>query len=123
GADALIVKGSESGGQVGEETAFILLQRILPKVKVPVHARGGIGLHTASACLAAGAAGVALDWQLALAEESTLPEEIKARIARMDGSETAILGQDSSARFRAFSRIGETAYFDLKKLEETDGVD
>src|SRR6185503_12237792 len=28
GADALIVKGSESGGRVGEETAFVLAQRI-----------------------------------------------------------------------------------------------
>ena len=123
GAEALFVKGSESGGRVAEETTFILLQRILPKVKLPVYARGGIGLHTASACLAAGAAGVALDWQLALAEESTLPEAVKTKISRMDGSETAILGQDSKARVRAFSRVGETAYFELKKFEEVEGVD
>jgi malonyl CoA-acyl carrier protein transacylase len=123
GAHSLVVKGSESGGRIGEETTYILLQRILPRVKVPVYARGGIGLHTGAACLAAGAAGVGLDWQLALAEESSLPAEVKARIARMDGSETAVLGQDSPARFRAFSRIGETAYFDLKKFEETEGVD
>jgi acyl transferase domain-containing protein/NAD(P)H-dependent flavin oxidoreductase YrpB (nitropropane dioxygenase family) len=123
GADGLVVKGSESGGRVGEETVYILLQRILPHVKVPMYARGGIGLHSASACLAAGAAGAALDWQLALAEESTLPEAVKARIARMDGSETAILGQDSKIRYRAYSRVGETAYFDLKKFEESEGVD
>ncbi|MBV9504885.1 MAG: SDR family NAD(P)-dependent oxidoreductase [Acidobacteriia bacterium] len=123
GADALIVKGSESGGRVGEETVFILLQRILPLVKIPIYARGGIGLYTGSACLAAGAAGVVLDWQLALAEESSLPAEVKARIARMDASETAILGQDSIARVRAYSRIGEAAFFELKKLEETEGID
>ncbi|MBV9400725.1 MAG: SDR family NAD(P)-dependent oxidoreductase, partial [Bryobacterales bacterium] len=123
GAEGLFAKGSESGGKVAEETTFILLQRILPRVRVPVYARGGIGLHTASACLAAGAAGVALDWQLALAEESTLPEAVRERIARMDGSETAILGQDSKIRFRAYSRVGETAYFDLKKFEESHGVD
>jgi acyl transferase domain-containing protein/NAD(P)H-dependent flavin oxidoreductase YrpB (nitropropane dioxygenase family) len=121
GAEALVAKGSESGGRVGEETAFILLQHILPRVSVPVIARGGIGLHSAAACLAAGA-GIALDWQLALAEESALPEAVQARIGRMDGSETAILGQDSAARFRAYSRVGETAYFDLKKLEETSAV-
>jgi acyl transferase domain-containing protein/NAD(P)H-dependent flavin oxidoreductase YrpB (nitropropane dioxygenase family)/NADP-dependent 3-hydroxy acid dehydrogenase YdfG/acyl carrier protein len=121
GADALVAKGSESGGRVGEETAFILLQHILPRVSIPVVARGGIGLHSAAACLAAGA-GMALDWQLALAEESALPEAVKARIGRMDGSETAILGQDSSARFRAYSRVGETAFFDLKKLEESSAI-
>jgi acyl transferase domain-containing protein/NAD(P)H-dependent flavin oxidoreductase YrpB (nitropropane dioxygenase family) len=122
GAEGLVIRGSESGGRVGEETAYILLQRILPQVKIPVYVRGGIGLHTASACLAAGAAGVALDWQLALAEESSLPEAVKTKISRMDGSETAILGQDSQIRFRAYSRVGETAYFDLKKQEEA-GVD
>ncbi len=123
GAAGLIAKGSESGGSIGEETTFILLQKILPRVRIPIYARGGIGLHTASACLAAGAAGVALDWQLALAEESTLPEAVKARIARMDGSETAVLGQESKVRFRAYSRVGETAYFDLKKFEEAEGID
>ena len=123
GAQGLFAKGSESGGRVSEETTFILLQRVLPKIQIPVYARGGIGLHTAAACLAAGAAGVALDWQLALAEESMLPEAVKARIARMEGSETAILGQDSKLRFRAYSRVGETAYFDLKKFEESEGVD
>ncbi len=122
GAAALVVKGSESGGRVGEETVSILLQRILPRVTLPVYARGGIGLHTAAACLAAGAAGVALDWQVALAEESTLPAEVKARIARMDGSETAILGQDAAIRFRAYSRVGETAFAELKKFEEAQGV-
>ena len=121
GADALVAKGSESGGRVGEETTFILLQHILPHVSVPVIARGGIGLHSAAACLAAGA-GIALDWQLALAEESSLPEAVKARISRMDGSETALLGQESSARYRAYSRVGETAYFDLKKMEESSAI-
>jgi acyl transferase domain-containing protein/NAD(P)H-dependent flavin oxidoreductase YrpB (nitropropane dioxygenase family)/NAD(P)-dependent dehydrogenase (short-subunit alcohol dehydrogenase family) len=123
GADGLIAKGSESGGRVAEETTFVLLQRILPAVNIPVYARGGIGLYTASACLAAGAAGIALDWQLALSEESTLPEAVKLRVSRMDGSETAILGQDSKLRFRAYSRVGETAYFELKRFEEAHGVD
>jgi acyl transferase domain-containing protein/NAD(P)H-dependent flavin oxidoreductase YrpB (nitropropane dioxygenase family)/NAD(P)-dependent dehydrogenase (short-subunit alcohol dehydrogenase family) len=123
GADAVMVKGSESGGRVGEETAFILLQRITAHLKIPVYARGGIGLHTGSACLAAGAAGFAVDWQLALAEESSLPEQVKNKIARMDGSETAVLGQDSKVRFRAYSRVGETAFFELKKLEESAGID
>jgi acyl transferase domain-containing protein/NAD(P)H-dependent flavin oxidoreductase YrpB (nitropropane dioxygenase family)/NAD(P)-dependent dehydrogenase (short-subunit alcohol dehydrogenase family) len=118
GADATIVKGNESGGRVGEETTFVLLQHVLPHLSIPVYARGGIGLHTAAACLAAGAAGVVLDWQLALTEESELPEAVKARIARMDGGETAILGQDSALKYRAYSRPGETAYVELKEMEQ-----
>ena len=121
GADGLIVKGNESGGLVGEETTFILLQRVVPAARIPVFARGGIGLHTAAACLAAGAAGVVLDWQLALCEEQALPESVCAKLSRMDGSETAILGQDFPLRYRAYARPGETAYFELKALEEQLG--
>ncbi|MFN0101054.1 MAG: SDR family NAD(P)-dependent oxidoreductase [Bryobacteraceae bacterium] len=122
GADGLIVKGNESGGRVGEETTFLLLQRIIGKVPVPVWARGGIGLHTSAACLAAGAAGVVVDWQLGLVEESNLPEAVKAKLARMDGSETSILGQECTARFRAYARPSETAFHELRKYEETQGL-
>src|SRR5262249_41951707 len=68
GASHLIVKGNESGGLVGEETALILLQAILPAVSLPIVAKGGIGLHSAAACLAAGVSGVWLDWQLGLCD-------------------------------------------------------
>lgn len=119
GADGLVVKGNESGGPVGEETTFILLQRIVPKTSLPVWARGGIGLHTAAACLTVGVVGVLLDWQLALCAESELPAGVKARVARMDGSETAVLGQDSPQRYRVYARPGETAYFSLKGFEES----
>ncbi len=70
--DGLIAKGNEAGGWVGEETAFVLLQRLLPVVPVPVYAQGGIGMHTAAACFAAGAAGIVLDNQLLLTRESPL---------------------------------------------------
>jgi len=121
GATDLIVKGNESGGLVGEETTLILLQRVLPKVSLPVFARGGIGLRSSAACLAAGVAGVVLDWQLALCDESDVPEEIRARIARMDGSETAIIGQSCGVRFRVGAGLAETAYLDLRTRDERDG--
>ena len=122
-ADGLVVKGSESGGRIGEETTLILLQRILPQTQLPVWARGGVGLHSAAACLVAGAVGVVLDWQLALCAESELPDEVKARVARMDGSETAVLGQERAHRYRAYFRPGETAFVALKKLEEALALD
>ena len=43
GADALLAKGNEAGGFVGEKTTFILLQQILSKTKLPVYAQGGSG--------------------------------------------------------------------------------
>ena len=66
--------------------------------------------------------GVILDWQLALVDESSLPEAIKAKIARMDGSETAVLGQGCAVRFRAFCKPGERAFFELKELETQKGL-
>ena len=91
GADGVIAKGCEAGGRIGDETTFVLLQRLVAELAVPVWAQGGIGEFTAAACIAGGAAGVVLDTQLALVRESSLPAEIQAAIGAMDGSETTIL--------------------------------
>ena len=116
GADGLIAKGHEAGGWVGDESAFVLRQHLLARFNVPIWAHGGIGLHTAAACYMAGAAGVVLDTQLALAQESRLPDAVKTAIAAMDGSETICLGTDFDRSFRCYSRPGSAA---LRSLTET----
>jgi acyl transferase domain-containing protein/NAD(P)H-dependent flavin oxidoreductase YrpB (nitropropane dioxygenase family)/NAD(P)-dependent dehydrogenase (short-subunit alcohol dehydrogenase family)/acyl carrier protein len=107
GVDGLIAKGQEAGGWVGEETSFILLQKLMATVSLPVWVQGGIGLHTAAACYAAGAAGVVLDAQLALTRESPLPQVVKASIAEMDGSETACVGNELGELYRVYARPGQ----------------
>ncbi|MGH3901888.1 MAG: SDR family oxidoreductase [Pseudonocardiaceae bacterium] len=94
GAYGLIAKGAEAGGRVGATTTFVLLQQLLadPQIRVPIWSAGGIGLHTAAAAVAGGAAGVMLDTQLALVAEADLPAEVAAAIRVMDGSETAVVG-------------------------------
>lgn len=104
--DGVIAKGNEAGGWVGEETTFILLQRLLSRFEMPVWGYGGIGLHTAAACYAAGAAGVVLDSQLLLTRESRLPQAAKSAIAIMDGSETIELGADLNLTCRVYKRPG-----------------
>ncbi len=99
GAAGLIAKGNEAGGRVGGETAFVLCQRLVDETDAPVWIQGGIGLHTAPACVAGGAAGVVLDAQLMLARESSLPTEVKGAVYSMDGSETVVLGG-----YRLFTR-------------------
>jgi acyl transferase domain-containing protein/NAD(P)H-dependent flavin oxidoreductase YrpB (nitropropane dioxygenase family) len=91
GAHGLIAKGSESGGRVGALSSFVLLQAIVDRVPLPVFVQGGVGAHTASACIAGGASGVVLDAQVALARESTLPDPVRHALAAMDGSETVIV--------------------------------
>ena len=92
GVFGLIAKGSESGGRVGEKSAFILFQQLCAAIHLPVLVQGGIGERTASAVIAAGAAGVVLDSQLALCPESCLNLSIKRAIAAMDGGQTRVLG-------------------------------
>ncbi|WP_371618678.1 SDR family NAD(P)-dependent oxidoreductase [Streptomyces sp. NBC_00454] len=95
GVDALVAKGHEAGGRVGGATTFVLLQQLLadPGIGLPVRAYGGIGLHTAAAAVAGGAAGVLVDVQLALTPEGEagLPVEVAAAVRAMDGSETRLL--------------------------------
>ncbi len=119
GVDEVIAKGHESGGRIGEETAFILLQKLLSSIALPVWAHGGIGLHTAAACYAAGAAGVVLDSQLALTQESSLPDPVLGSVARMDGSETVCLGQELGAGYRMSVQRGISALDDLRRAEIT----
>jgi acyl transferase domain-containing protein/NAD(P)H-dependent flavin oxidoreductase YrpB (nitropropane dioxygenase family)/NAD(P)-dependent dehydrogenase (short-subunit alcohol dehydrogenase family) len=117
GAKGIIAKGNEAGGRVADETTFILLQRVLKHLDLPVYAQGGIGLHTAAACYAAGAAGIVLDSQLALTRESSIPAPIKTRIAAMDGTETICLGEETGCIYRVCSRLG---IGEVKKLQEIE---
>jgi acyl transferase domain-containing protein/NAD(P)H-dependent flavin oxidoreductase YrpB (nitropropane dioxygenase family)/NAD(P)-dependent dehydrogenase (short-subunit alcohol dehydrogenase family) len=118
GVAGVIAKGHEAGGRVAPATTFILLQQFLQNLSTPVWAQGGIGLHTASACFAAGAAGVVLDSQLTLTRESPLPEVIKSRIANFDGSETIVLGEAWGEPYRVCSRLGTPALKELEEIEQ-----
>ncbi|WP_343679690.1 SDR family NAD(P)-dependent oxidoreductase [Chryseobacterium arthrosphaerae] len=92
GAKGIIVKGNEAGGQIGYESTFVLFQRIISEIKsIPVWVQGGIGLHTAAAVKALGAAGVVLDSQLALFPESSVPKDIKDLSSKLNGTETKII--------------------------------
>ncbi|MGZ4195319.1 MAG: SDR family NAD(P)-dependent oxidoreductase [Solirubrobacteraceae bacterium] len=121
GADALIAKGHEAGGWIGEEGSFVLLQRLVAVLALPVWVHGGIGLHTVAAAYAAGAAGAVLDGPLLLARESQLPDEISSAVGSMDGSETVTLGACLRARVRVYSRPGLASMAQLEEAERTLG--
>ncbi len=88
--DGLVLKGHESGGRVGDNTSFILLQRWQAAVNsgsvrnLLVYAQGGINLDTVAAFISAGAAGVVLDSQLLLTRESLLSEGGRASLPAVD---------------------------------------
>jgi acyl transferase domain-containing protein/NAD(P)H-dependent flavin oxidoreductase YrpB (nitropropane dioxygenase family)/NAD(P)-dependent dehydrogenase (short-subunit alcohol dehydrogenase family) len=115
--DGLIAKGHEAAGRVGDETTFILLQRLLAHGSLPVFAQGGIGLHTAAAVCVAGAAGIVLDAQLLLTRESPLGRAARETLARMDGSETTLFGSDLGETWRLYDRSGHAPSDDLRGVE------
>ena len=119
GADAVIARGHEAGGWVGDETSFVLLQRLRSRIQIPIWLHGGIGLHSVAAAATGGATGAVLDSQLLLSRESPLPDEIKTRISSMDGSETICLGASLGAGFRVYSRPG-LASLDVLRVAATD---
>jgi NAD(P)H-dependent flavin oxidoreductase YrpB (nitropropane dioxygenase family) len=115
--DGLIAKGHEAGGAVGEETTFILLQRLLREFTLPIWAHGGIGLHSSAACYVAGAAGVVLDSQLLLLAESSLLPRVRTEVERIEGDETVTLGRELGSLFRLYRRPGLVSIDGLQELE------
>jgi acyl transferase domain-containing protein/NAD(P)H-dependent flavin oxidoreductase YrpB (nitropropane dioxygenase family)/NAD(P)-dependent dehydrogenase (short-subunit alcohol dehydrogenase family) len=105
GYHALLVKGHEAGGFVGEETSFILLQKALKRQLAPVFVRGGIGMHGAAAVRAAGAAGVVLDDQLLLLKESPVAATLEAPLRDFTGLETGLVSVGEK-RWRVFDKPG-----------------
>jgi acyl transferase domain-containing protein/NAD(P)H-dependent flavin oxidoreductase YrpB (nitropropane dioxygenase family)/acyl carrier protein len=122
GVDGLIAKGHESGGWVGEDSAFVLTQKLIEKQSLPIYVQGGIGIHTAAACYAAGARGVVLDDQLWLMPESPLPTDWQRYLNNLNGQEAIVVGERISSSCRVLSRPGFQAIPALQKLaEEVEG--
>jgi 3-oxoacyl-(acyl-carrier-protein) synthase/NAD(P)H-dependent flavin oxidoreductase YrpB (nitropropane dioxygenase family) len=119
GADGVILKGHEAGGRVGPDTSFVLIQKWKKEASdLPFWVRGGVGLNTSAACLAAGARGVVLDSQILLTKESPAPDELRKRIAGLDGGETVVLGERLGEAVRLYGRADSPAAGELAKDEE-----
>src|ERR1051326_2854712 len=103
-ASAWIARGSECGGWIGPDSAFILVQKLLAVADVPVYVQGGIGPATAAGCRAAGAAGVVLHDQLWLMPESPLPGAWKKTLEDLDGQDALPIGESDDKRCRVLVR-------------------
>ena len=129
GAKSIILKGSESGGLVGSETAFVLAQRWVKtarslEIEIPFLVQGGIGIDTAAAAIACGATGVVLDSQLLLTRESKIEPAIRKWIESADGSEVSTIGLGLDSPCNVFHRRNSETYNLLvdkeKSLEASD---
>ena len=102
--DGFIAKGCESGGWVGEDSAFVLAQKFASGCTAPFYVQGGIGCASAAACRAAGAAGVVLDDQLLLMPESPLPAAWRAILEKTTGQDCTIAGDRVGKPCRILNR-------------------
>ncbi|MBL8151804.1 MAG: nitronate monooxygenase, partial [Blastocatellia bacterium] len=101
----------------GHESAFILSQH-LSKQHRPFIVQGGIGIHTASACRVAGAAGVILDDILLLLRESPLPARYRALIEQIGVEDTAVFGSPFGDPYRIVNRADFPSAQVLKEKAE-----
>ena len=97
--DGLLLKGHEAAGFVGESSAFILVQHWRATCDLPLYLRGGITPHTAAAAALAGCAGVVLDSQVVLLQESPLATELQTHLRSLSGSETVAAGNGEFGRY------------------------
>ena len=114
--DGLVAKGFEAPGWGGEDSSYILAQKLLARSSLPLLVRGGIGPHAAAALRAAGAAGVVLDDQLLLCDEAPLETDLKKEIGRLNGSESRSLGELLHAPCRVYARPGSETIDNAQKL-------
>ncbi|MEA3274277.1 MAG: SDR family NAD(P)-dependent oxidoreductase [Pseudomonadota bacterium] len=114
--DGVIAKGQESGGWVGEESAFVLTQKLLRSTNLPVFVQGGISIYTAAACRAVGAAGIVVDDGLWLMPESPLPADLQEHIRTSEGQNTVVVGGRGAAALRVLQRPGLAAARTLQEL-------
>ncbi|MDR1807580.1 MAG: SDR family NAD(P)-dependent oxidoreductase [Propionibacteriaceae bacterium] len=112
GVTDLAVKGAEAGGRVGQESAFLLFQGLLGPcrdqgVRLVVH--GGAGVHNTAAYWALGADAVLVDSQVALFPEASLPKDLKATLAKLNGGETQLIGGFRVLRWPAGPHLADDA--------------
>jgi NAD(P)H-dependent flavin oxidoreductase YrpB (nitropropane dioxygenase family) len=91
GVDAVIAQGHEGGGHTGAIPTSLLLPQVTSMVDIPVLGAGGF--HDGRGLIAAmawGAAGIAMGTRFLLTQESTVPDEVKARYLKASLTDTVV---------------------------------
>ena len=120
GADAIVAEGMESGGEIGEVAAMVLVPQVVDSVQIPVVAAGGIadgrGL---AAALALGAQGVQIGTRFVCSQECIAHPKVKERIIQAGDRSTVVTGRNTgyavrslenrmSRQFQVMERSGAT---------------
>ena len=93
GADAIVIEGMEAGGHIGTLTTMALMSNVIPEVKLPVIAAGGIadgrGL---AAALIMGASGVQIGSRFLLSDECPVHLDYKEALINAVDTDSVVTG-------------------------------
>lgn len=120
GADAIVIEGMEAGGHIGRTTTMALMTQVIPNVKIPVIAAGGIadGRGMAAALLM-GAEGVQIGTRFLVAEECQIDPGAKQMLVDAQDTDSAITGWVSGHAVRGL----RNAFTDKLNELEREGKD
>lgn len=123
GADAIVIEGMEAGGHIGTLTTMALLTNVIPEVKIPVIAAGGIvdGRGMAAALLM-GAAGVQMGSRFLLTEECQLHPKAKQRIIAASDTDSVVTGYSRGHGVRGLKCQFTDKFLELERTGVPDEV-
>lgn len=116
GADALVIEGMEAGGHIGSITTMALMTQIIPLIKIPVIAAGGIADGRGmAAALIMGAAGVQIGTRFLLANECAAHDNMKQKLIEAVDTDSVITGLSINHAVRGLKNSFTEKFIALEK--------
>jgi enoyl-[acyl-carrier protein] reductase II len=101
GVDAIIIEGMEAGGHVGWQTTMALLSNVIPEIKIPVVAAGGIADGRGmAAAMVMGASGVQMGSRFLISTESPAHPDFKQMIINATDTDSVVTGYSRNTGVR-----------------------
>ncbi len=120
GADALVIEGMEAGGHDGKLTLMALMENVIPEVKIPVIAAGGIADGRAiAAALVMGASGVQIGSRFLLADECHILPIIKETIMKAVDTDSVVTGFTTKDTVRGLRNKWSDRFLEMERTGAT----
>ncbi len=115
GADALVIEGMEAGGHIGTLTTMALMSNVIPHIRIPVIAAGGIadGRGLAAALLM-GASGVQMGSRFLISKESPAHPRFKEKVIAAVDTDSVVTGFSRNAGVRGLKNAFTEKFLQLE---------
>lgn len=116
GADAVVIEGMEAGGHIGNQTIMALMTNVIPEVKIPVIAAGGIADGRGiAAALIMGASGVQIGSKFLLTRECRVHSNVKEKIIAATDTDSVVTGYSRGHGVRGLKNNFTEEYLELER--------